>query len=116
MATTIPTAATMQVIRAPIAPRTAIAPTILPSTDGTTIPTKEGAGVATESAAPAVLRSRADLPTLVGGIYDNHSDRRRASHAPRGRGILRLSPTVVTIRRASQRHLLRPARIFGVVL
>ena len=95
MATTIPTAATIQVIRAPIAPRTAI-----PSTNGTTIPTKEGAAVATESAAPAVFRSRADLPTLVGGIYDNHSDRRRASHAPRGRGILRLSPTVVTIRRA----------------
>jgi hypothetical protein len=44
-----------------------------------------------------------------------HSDRRRASHAPRGRGILRLSPTVVTIRRASQRHLLRPARIFGEI-
>ena len=90
----------MPVIRSPIAPRTGIAPTILPSTDGTTIPTKEGAAVATESVAPAVFRSRAYLPTLVGGIYDNHSDRRRASHAPRGRGILRLSPTVVTIRRA----------------
>jgi hypothetical protein len=106
MATTIPTVATMQVIRAPIARRTAIAATILPSTNGTTlpstngttIPTKEGAAVAvaTESSAPAVFRSRADLPTLVGGVYDNHSDR----HAPRGRGILRLSPTVVTIRRA----------------
>ena len=36
--------------------------------------------------------------------------------APRGRGILRLSPPVVTIRRASQRHLLRHARTCGVVL
>jgi hypothetical protein len=82
------------------------------------IPTKEGpaVAVATESSAPAVSRSRADLLTLVGGVYDNHSDRRRASHAPRGRGILRLSPPVVTIRRASQRHLLRHARTCGVVL
>jgi len=63
MATTIRAAATMPVIRAPIAFRTAIAPTILPSTDDTTIPTKEGAVVATEAAAPAVFRSRADLPT-----------------------------------------------------
>ena len=71
---------------------------MIPSTNGTTIPTKEGAEVATESVAQAVFRSRADLPALVGAIYDNHSDHRRASHAPRGRGILRLSPTVVTIR------------------